>query len=382
MSFTDNSPPPLNDPLSVRFGLSGGNIPQLPPLTETDIRVLQQVLQASGFNPGAIDGRWGPRTSAALQAFQQANGWEPTGQYDDITRHRVGDVLTWVASERRGGAQGPLQPIQASEPPLPQATFDAGGGAGGGGGGAAAANPIIERLKAQGLVGDELFLKAAESLFPQLAGLTGIDELRPLFIQAAREEWTEGEIQNRFESTEWWRSTPQRARAWIMLQSTDPASAQRRLEESKREFESLAQQYLQPMSDKALTDWTRQILSGQVPEDAFRGHLIEQAKSRWDHLSGALDKGVTVVQYADAYAQDAAQLLEINPEAINFMDPKWGAALDFADPETGQRRAMTRSEWINKIRSDDQYGWDRTTGARTQGAQFAQELARTFGKVA
>lgn len=39
-----------------------------------DVRSLQQALQAHGFNPGAIDGAFGPGTEAAVLAFQKSSG--------------------------------------------------------------------------------------------------------------------------------------------------------------------------------------------------------------------------------------------------------------------------------------------------------------------
>jgi peptidoglycan hydrolase-like protein with peptidoglycan-binding domain len=45
-----------------------------------DVRELQKMLNAQGANPPlALDGKFGPRTEAALKAFQQANGVQATG---------------------------------------------------------------------------------------------------------------------------------------------------------------------------------------------------------------------------------------------------------------------------------------------------------------
>jgi len=50
-----------------------------PFLSGDDVRAVQQALIARGFNPGAVDGIYGPRTAAAVQAFQSASGLSPTG---------------------------------------------------------------------------------------------------------------------------------------------------------------------------------------------------------------------------------------------------------------------------------------------------------------
>jgi peptidoglycan hydrolase-like protein with peptidoglycan-binding domain len=47
-----------------------------------DIRLVQQLLRARGFDPGGIDGLAGPRTKAAIAAFQQAQGTPSTDEVD------------------------------------------------------------------------------------------------------------------------------------------------------------------------------------------------------------------------------------------------------------------------------------------------------------
>ena len=49
-------------------------------LTQSGRRRIQQALAASGFNPGGADGVFGPKTRAALRAWQTANGYPATGQ--------------------------------------------------------------------------------------------------------------------------------------------------------------------------------------------------------------------------------------------------------------------------------------------------------------
>jgi peptidoglycan hydrolase-like protein with peptidoglycan-binding domain len=46
----------------------------------TDVREMQRMLNAQGANPPlALDGKFGPKTEAALKSFQRANGIQPTG---------------------------------------------------------------------------------------------------------------------------------------------------------------------------------------------------------------------------------------------------------------------------------------------------------------
>lgn len=61
--------------------------------TATDpqlVRKVQQELKAEGINPGPIDGIWGPKTSQAVQQFQQKRGLQASGQLDARTLSALG----------------------------------------------------------------------------------------------------------------------------------------------------------------------------------------------------------------------------------------------------------------------------------------------------
>jgi membrane-bound lytic murein transglycosylase B len=54
------------------------------------VTAIQEALKDKGHDPGEIDGVMGPRTSAALQEFQKAEGMEPTGRPDPKTLAALG----------------------------------------------------------------------------------------------------------------------------------------------------------------------------------------------------------------------------------------------------------------------------------------------------
>jgi peptidoglycan hydrolase-like protein with peptidoglycan-binding domain len=62
-----------------------------PALTPADIELAQKSLKARGHDPGPIDGVNGPRTTAALKAYQQAQGLEATGRLDDATLGKLSE---------------------------------------------------------------------------------------------------------------------------------------------------------------------------------------------------------------------------------------------------------------------------------------------------
>ena len=51
---------------------------------------VQRVLAAKGYDPGPVDGLFGPRTAAALKAYQRDNGMPASGVLDDKTRRSLG----------------------------------------------------------------------------------------------------------------------------------------------------------------------------------------------------------------------------------------------------------------------------------------------------
>jgi Putative peptidoglycan binding domain len=54
------------------------------------VKSAQEALKSKGYDPGEVDGAMGPRTSAALRDFQQAEGLRATGRLDSETRTKLG----------------------------------------------------------------------------------------------------------------------------------------------------------------------------------------------------------------------------------------------------------------------------------------------------
>ncbi|MGF1491518.1 MAG: peptidoglycan-binding protein [Microcoleaceae cyanobacterium] len=54
------------------------------------VRVLQTRLQVQGYDPGKVDGIFGPRTQAAVIAYQESKGLDSDGRVDEMTWFRLG----------------------------------------------------------------------------------------------------------------------------------------------------------------------------------------------------------------------------------------------------------------------------------------------------
>jgi N-acetylmuramoyl-L-alanine amidase len=64
-----------------------------PPMTGAKVREIQQQLAAAGFDPGRIDGAFGPHTHAAVVAFQLSNGLAGDGEVGPQTARALGVQL-------------------------------------------------------------------------------------------------------------------------------------------------------------------------------------------------------------------------------------------------------------------------------------------------
>lgn len=75
-------------------------------ISPADIRQIQQALNQNGYDAGNVDGTWNDQTISALCNFQQAQGLEPTGNFNPqtVSAMGLGDILTGQAAGQDVGA--------------------------------------------------------------------------------------------------------------------------------------------------------------------------------------------------------------------------------------------------------------------------------------
>lgn len=278
-----------------------------------------------------------------------------------------------------------------------------------------------------------------------LAVINSSPDLQRIFKQveaAGPHGWDATRFQGAVEGTDWFRKQSDAQRQWQILSESDPATAKARIAErtqlitqtaaglgvnlsptvlakivndslalgfndaqiqsdiaknwtykpqtastglagaSVNSFKQTAADYAVPLSDTAIQDWTQRVLNGNATAQDFTDYAKTQAKSLFPTLTGAIDAGQTVAQYADPYRQIASQTLGVNPDEVNWLDPKWQTAINQVTTDAkgvATRAPMSLSDWTAKIKTDPVYGYDQSAQGRQQGAQLATQIAQMFG---
>lgn len=249
---------------------------------------------------------------------------------------------------------------------------------------------------------------------------------------------SDAQFQAELEKTTWWRTTTASARAWEEDKARDPATVQTRIdnqlatlrnqsltlglrlrddvlaklaEDSLRfgwsatvinntlgaealrssggvsdlrrgyigqTIRATAGSYGVPLSDVTFNEWVGKIATGQENEASFQAFALDIAKNLYPSLAPALDKGVSFRAITDPYRQSAARILEINPESVDFADPKWAQAFTFRD-EKGNQTMMTYGEWNDYLRTTPSFGYEYTDGAKERAFTVVNRLGELFG---
>ena len=84
--------------------------------SQEQIKRAQEQLKAAGYDPGSVDGVWGPQTEAAVRDFQKQHGLAVSGVLDDGTRHALGLITAQSQPASRPG----VMPDAAQEAQTPR----------------------------------------------------------------------------------------------------------------------------------------------------------------------------------------------------------------------------------------------------------------------
>lgn len=358
---------------------------------------IQQALVTAGIQV-TVDGKMGPQTKAAIEQFQAAHNLT----VDGIVGPATTAALQGVQSTPAAASQ------QQSTPP--------------------AGSPLTQQQIAY-----------AEQNYGYLASYLQDPTIGPILVQAAQQGWDTATLEGALSKTSWWQQTSNTARQFDAQQATDPASAQAAVAQVQASVQTLAgslgitmdpsrmqalsleatrfgwsqdqiklaltaegnydptkakgsvatsllqlqadaANYGVPMSQDTMQQWLQQINSGTQNQDGFKVYLQGQAKSLYPTMASAIDQGITPAQYFDPYKQAAANTLGIDPQSINFTDPKWQAAIMQIDPKTGQRTPMSLDQWQQYIKGTPTYGYQYTTNGVNDAYNILAQIGQAMGK--
>lgn len=140
-----------------------------------------------------------------------------------------------------------------------------------------------------------------------------------------------------------------------------------------------AADYLIKISEEEALGFARQVASGDLDPDSIKTEMGRRAKAQYSYLSHVVDAGGTLKEYFDPHRKTIAQLMEVSPDKIDFLnDPQWTDVINRPpDANDPTRREMSLSEVESFVRSKDQ--WSTTQNARSTAANGAVAIAKALG---
>jgi hypothetical protein len=282
--------------------------------------------------------------------------------------------------------------------------------------------------------------QTVQQLYGYLAWALNIPEVGDLLRNAAAQGWSQDRLKAALEGTDWWKTTSDSARTWQQKVAEDNASAQQEItnkastirdqliqqgvtlddnrirqvaemslqynwndaetkvaldSELRRspgllqskvgtQYKALADEYFTNLADPVISRWAADSIAGVSSDEQYREYLVQNAKLAFAGnamLQKKLTDGMTVAQFYDGYKQQAAKTLGIDPNTINFTDPKWSVAIN-AKQADGTLAPMTYDQWDYYLKTSPQFNyWDTTQGKQDQ-ADAAQQIGKMFGKTA
>lgn len=176
--------------------------------------------------------------------------------------------------------------------------------------------------------------------------------------------------------------TPERIQGMVAAEARyNPGGMVGGFGSTMNDVKATANKFLVPLSDAAAFTRSKAILQGKDTLQGTEAYFRNVAKARWSHLEEDLDRGYTVRDLIDPNVQQAAQLLGIDPDAIDFSDPKWQRVIDTVGDDN-KHRIQTLDETARMVRGQAEFGWQGTDQARALAASRVEGLAQRLGAVA
>lgn len=325
--------------------------------------------------------------------------------------------------------------VRAPDGTTPSGGGDAGGGVPGDGGG------YVDQTELDAAIPEDWKDAAREAYPAYYAIVKNIPEIAQLLQDAINKGYTDAQFQAELEQTNWWKQTTASAREWDINGERDPATQQTQIDNrtafiqqtsldtfgvrisaetaSELALDSLRQGWGQQfllnsigdvatqstagisqlragfigqdirqtaydygiaISENTFNKFVNEIAVGAETKDTFQQYALTQAKNLFPSVAERLDAGETFQQIVDPYKQNAAALLEIDPDSIDFTSPDWAKAITYQDAK-GEQRPMNFSEFNDYVRQTRSFGYEYTDQAKNKAYKVASDLANLFGRI-
>lgn len=142
---------------------------------------------------------------------------------------------------------------------------------------------------------------------------------------------------------------------------------------------SSAADYFVKVSDEEALGFARQVAAGDLDPDSIKTEMARRAKAQYSWLADTIDSGATLKEYFDPHRKTIAEMMEISPDSVDFVnDPEWSVVINRPpDAGDGTRREMSLTEVQKLVRSKDK--WSTTKNAQSVAAQGAASIANILG---
>jgi hypothetical protein len=145
----------------------------------------------------------------------------------------------------------------------------------------------------------------------------------------------------------------------------------------KAEIKNTADDYVIPMSDAAIEQWSKALDGKDV--GPFKEYAQQIAVGLYPTLAPQIQMGLPTRVLLDPYIQVASQILGPVMTEPDWTDPKWGAALQGGqDLKTGRPVPMTLDQWGKYLRSDPAHNYADSPQGQDRMQNFLQTMNDAF----
>jgi hypothetical protein len=160
---------------------------------------------------------------------------------------------------------------------------------------------------------------------------------------------------------------------------TNGASLNGAMATDYQQLEQMSKAYGITVSAGTLAQYAQQIAMGRGNLDHYQEHFKQLAAGKYPGLVSQIQAGQTVQQIADPFVQQYAQLLELDPNAVDWMKtPIIQQALQGTPTGQGSAKAaMSLNDFEKQVRTDPR--WGHTQNAKDTFSTALVKIGADFG---